>query len=67
MKEKGYFNLLATLSVPFRLKSGKICKNMDHTHLFHCIYTCRVPLTMNTWPDGFLFKQLPQDLANINA
>ena len=28
------------------LKSGKICKNNDHTCLFHCINTCQVPWTM---------------------
>ena len=32
--------------VRFRLKSGKICKNNDHTCLFHCINICRVPRTM---------------------
>ena len=41
------------------LKSGKICKNNDHTCLFHCINTYRVPRTM--------FEQLPRDTANVNA
>ena len=27
------------------MKSGKICKNSDHTCLFHCINACRVPRT----------------------
>ena len=43
---KGIFNVLATLSALFMLKSGKICKNNDHTCLFHCINICRVPRTM---------------------
>ena len=38
--------LHATFSVRFRLESGKICKNKDHTCLFHCINTCQVPRTM---------------------
>ena len=28
------------------VESGKICKNNDHTYLFHCINTCRVPQEM---------------------
>ena len=43
---KGIFNAQATFSARFTLKSGKICKNNDHTCLFHCINTCRVPRTM---------------------
>ena len=43
---KGIFDVLATFSALFKLKSGKICKNNDHTCLFHCINTCRVPRTM---------------------
>ena len=31
------FNVCGTFSVRFSLKSGKICKNSDHTCLFHCI------------------------------
>ena len=46
MLEKGYFNVKATFSVLFRLKSGKICKNNHHTCLFICINTCQVPWTM---------------------
>ena len=38
------FNTLATFSVRFKLKSGEICKN--HTCLFHCNYSCRVPRTI---------------------
>ena len=30
----------------FMLKSGKICKNNDHTCLLHCINTFQVPQTM---------------------
>ena len=37
----------------------KICKNDDHTSLFLCINTCWVPC--------FVFKQLPRDLAVVNA
>ena len=43
---KGIFNVLATFSARCMLNSGKICKNNDHTCLFHCINTCRVPRTM---------------------
>ena len=47
------------------LKSGKICKNNDHTCLFHCINTCRVPRTI--FEHGPVFKQLPRGPANVNA
>ena len=43
---KGIFNVEATFSAWFMLKSGRICKNKDHTCLFHCINTCPVPLTL---------------------
>ena len=43
---KGIFNVQATFSARSMLKSGKICKNNDHTYLFHCINICRVPRTM---------------------
>ena len=44
---KWIFNVLAMFSSRFVLNSGKICKNNDHTCLFHCINTtCRVPRTM---------------------
>ena len=39
-------NVKATFTARFMLKSGKICKKNDHTCLFHCINTCRVPRTM---------------------
>ena len=32
--------------VGFWLESGKICKNNDHTFLFHCINTFRIPQEM---------------------
>ena len=68
MYEKWYFQVLAVFSVGILLKSGKICKNNDHTCLFHFINTCQVPLEMlNTPPNGLVFKQLPRDLANVNA
>ena len=43
---KGIFYVLATFSARLMLKSGKICKNNDHTCLFHWINTCLVPQTM---------------------
>ena len=43
---KGIFNARAMFSLQIRLKSGKICKINDHTCLFHCIKTCRVPRTL---------------------
>ena len=42
--------------------------NNDHRCLFHCINTYWVPREiLNTLPFGHMFKQLPQDLANVNA
>ena len=65
---KEIFNVYATFSARFMLKSGKICKNNDHTCLFHCIYTCRsLRRCLNTRPGSLVFKQLPRDLANVNA
>ena len=43
---KRMFDVKATFSALFMLKSGKICKNNDHACLFHCINTCRVPRTI---------------------
>ena len=43
---KRIFNVKETFSARFMLKSGKICKKNDHTCLFHCINTYRVPRTM---------------------
>ena len=43
---KEIFNVEATFSARFMLKSGKICKNNDHTCLFHCFNTCRVARAM---------------------
>ena len=40
------FNILLVFSGDFWLESGKICKNNNHTYLFHCINTCRVPQEM---------------------
>ena len=40
----------------------------DHTCLFHCNNTCRVPrMMLNTRPIGLVFKQHPRDPANVNA
>ena len=43
---KWYYRVLAMFSVGFWLESGKICKNNDHTCLFHCINTYQVPQEM---------------------
>ena len=43
---KGILNVEATFSVLLMQKSGKICKNKDHTCLFYCINICRVPRTI---------------------
>ena len=56
---------VATLTDHFA--DAYVCEN-DHTCLFHCINTCRVPQTsLNSRPNGLLFKQLPLDSANVNA
>ena len=45
-----------------------MCKNNDHTCLFHCINTCRVPrMMLNTGPISLVFKQHPRDPTNVNA
>ena len=31
------FNILTAFTVPIWLEEGKICKNNDHTCMFHCI------------------------------
>ena len=46
MQEKIYLKALAVFSVGFWLVSGKLCKNNDHTYLFHCINSCRAPREM---------------------
>ena len=46
MCEMGYVNVLSVFSVQFWLESGSICKNSDHSCLFHYINTCWVPLVM---------------------
>ena len=40
------FKVKAMFSVALWLESCEICKNNDHTCLFHCINTCRVPQEM---------------------
>ena len=47
---KWILNVEETFSARLMLKLGKICKNNDHTCLFHCINTCRVPRTMFKHP-----------------
>ena len=49
--------------VQFRLKSGKICNNMESIALTLAGSHGRF---MNTRPDGLVFKQLPWDAANMN-
>ena len=58
MLEKGYFNLLAAFSVKFWLKSGKICKNDDHTCLFFGLILAE--------SCGLMFKELSWDPAKKN-
>ena len=41
------FSVVLVFQCGFRLKSCKICKNNNHTCLFHCINTCRVPGNMS--------------------
>ena len=46
----------------------KLFKNTDHPSLFHCNKICRVPRKIfDARPSGLVFKQLPQDPANVNA
>ena len=65
-REKGYFNVLATFSVEFRLLSGKLCKNNDHTWFFIALtlvgYLGRY---LNTRSGGLMFKQLSRDPAKL--
>ena len=64
------------------LKSGRICKNNDHTCLFHCINTYGVPRTMieheAEWPSvqtassgpgqfGLVLKHRLRDPANVKG
>ena len=57
---KGYFNVFATFSEQFWLKSGKICKNN------HCVFVIALTLVLsfrrccNTRPRSLVFKQLPR-------
>ena len=37
---------LENMNIGITHVSGKICMNNDHTCLFHCIDTCRVPRTI---------------------
>ena len=53
--------IFSNVSVRYRLESGKICKNNNHTCLFHCINTLRtLVLCLTTRPDGLVFKQGPR-------
>ena len=52
----------------FRLKSGQICKNNDHTCLFHCINTRWVPCTMfEHLAQRLRVQATSSDPANVNA
>ena len=42
MEENGQFSVLAAFTVQIGLELGEICKNNDHTCLFHCINTCGI-------------------------
>ena len=44
--KKNVFTVISLFSVNFCLESGKICKNNDHSCLFHSVNTCRVPQEM---------------------
>ena len=68
MSEKWNFKVLAMFSVAFWLESSEICKINDHTCMFNCTNTCRVPREMFEHKlNGLMFKQLPWDPANVNA
>ena len=57
-------------SVGLWLESGKICKNNNHTCLFHCIkHLLPSPSgrCLNTRPNGIMLKQLPRDWATVKA
>ena len=52
------------------VESGQICKNNDHTYLFHCINRLLPRAMFKHSALGLLAecsKQLPLDLANVNA
>ena len=65
---KGIFNVQAKFSARFMLKSGKICKNNDHTGFFIALTLAgSLGRCLNIRPNSLMFKQLPQDPANVNA
>ena len=65
--KKRYFKVLAVFSVVFWLESVKICKNNNHTlHVVSLLARSHWQM-LNTRPKGLMFKQLPQDLAKVNA
>ena len=48
------------------LKSGKICKNNDHTCLFHALTLVgSLGRCLNTRPIGLVLKQLSRDRAPV--
>ena len=67
----GLFLCLAAFSVRIWLESGKIWKNNDHTCLIVSLIAFKLAGSLgkclNTQSYGLMFKQLPQDLANVNA
>ena len=57
---------LRDFSAWFMLKSDNICKNNDHACMFGSLAES-LGRCLNTQPVGHVFKQLPQDPANVNA
>ena len=56
---KWIFNVLETFSAWYMLKSGKICKNNDHTCCFIALTLARsLGGCLNTWPNGLVFELL---------
>ena len=59
---------LLDVSVTICRWNRKLCKNNDHPWLFHCNNICRsLGRYLKTWPSGLVFKQIPRDLATLNA
>ena len=65
---KGIFNVKATFSEQFMLKSGKNARIMiKHVCFMALSFAGSLGRCLNTRPDGLVFKQLPQEPANVNA
>ena len=65
MFKKGVLNILVEISEQFWLESGQIC---THVCFIANSNTCQVPREMFEHSDysSLVFKQLPQNLANVN-